>query len=246
MMPGSLYLGHLGPIPLYVHWTAIGLVVISWSWLGLDADPVILVAYVLILMVSIVLHELGHGMAARAIARNEAERTVTITLWGLGGLCMSKGNHQALPRLFVVLAGPAVSLALWLAGVSVLAWYGTGTFDTWTSIVIDRNGMYAASMSIGGLTGLLLFVATSMNFMMFVFNMLPIYPLDGGQTLFNGLKLMRLDYDLCRKATMAISVAFAVAYFLWDLDRSGSPNLLLILVLGWALMNAWSHLRHGA
>jgi membrane-associated protease RseP (regulator of RpoE activity) len=58
--------------------------------------------------VSILVHEYGHALVARAF-----DGSPSIVLWGLGGLCYSQGERQTpAQRLAVVLAGPGAGFLL--------------------------------------------------------------------------------------------------------------------------------------
>ena len=112
------------------------------------------------LLLSILLHELGHAFAARAFKIGVSH----IELTGLGGLAHFEKSlpQSVLIRTIVFLAGPAVNFALW---------WGFGALSD-TAIGANKTALYIA---LGALAGA--------NFWLAVFNLLPAYPLDGGRTL---------------------------------------------------------------
>lgn len=121
-------------------------------------DPVAIALWVVLGVVSIVLHELGHALTARAAGADP-----TIQLAGLGGVTRYQptgrsGNRGW--RLVIALAGPAVGLAI---GGAV--WLVAGG--------LQATGYLATALDI------LLFTSIGWS----VFNLLPILPLDGGQAL---------------------------------------------------------------
>jgi Zn-dependent protease len=110
------------------------------------------------LLLSILLHELGHAFVGRLFKAQVSH----IELTGLGGIAHFERSlpASAFARSMISLAGPAVNLVLWLA-LSELA-----------------NGAIGS-----GMVALPLAVLASANFFLMVFNLLPAYPLDGGHTL---------------------------------------------------------------
>jgi Zn-dependent protease len=119
---------------------------------------------------SILLHELGHAIAAR---RNGIGIT-SIELWIFGGLArMDREAETPGAELKVALAGPLVTL-----GIFVLLTAGgvaaTG-FDAFKDAArLDPNA---------GVSGLLAMVAwlATINLLLLVFNLLPAFPMDGGR-----------------------------------------------------------------
>jgi Zn-dependent protease len=112
------------------------------------------------LLLSILLHELGHAFAGRLLDAPVSH----IELTGLGGVAHFERSlpRSALARSAIFLAGPAVNLGLW-QGLGALA---------------------GEAGSIGNpMLALPLVVLSSANFFLMCFNLLPAYPLDGGQTL---------------------------------------------------------------
>ena len=120
-------------------------------------DLVAIVLWVVIGVASIVLHELGHALVARA-----AGAEPTITLAGLGGVTRYQPtgrSGQRSWRLAISLAGPAVGFA-----VGGVAW-------------LLRDAVPGGYPSVA--LQILLFTSIGWS----IFNLLPILPLDGGQAL---------------------------------------------------------------
>ncbi len=120
------------------------------------------VAEYLALFLIVLLHEFGHALACRQVG-GAANR---IMLWPLGGVAYVNPPRRAGATLWSIAAGPLVNVAL----VPVL--YGLGSLDRslgWTRAMPDAH--------------LLLRSIAFINLALLVFNLLPIYPLDGGQIL---------------------------------------------------------------
>lgn len=119
---------------------------------------------------SIVLHELGHAMAA---LRNGIGIS-SIQLWIFGGMArMNRESDSPATEFKVAIAGPLVTLAI----VVVLAAIGLGTAG-WEEF---RKAALVEADS--GASGLLAMVAwlTTINLLVLVFNLLPAFPMDGGR-----------------------------------------------------------------
>jgi Zn-dependent protease len=119
----------------------------------------------------VLLHEFGHCFAARWVGGSADD----ILMWPLGGLAFASPPHRPLATFITVAAGPAVNvlicvvcgLGMWAATGSVplnpFKFSPVGSFEGWFDIY-----RYA-------------FWIFQISWMLLVFNLLPIYPLDGGQ-----------------------------------------------------------------
>ncbi len=135
------------------------------------ADPVETVLWMVVMFVSIVVHELGHAFAIRKYGGD-----CWITLYGFGGLASSNWVDRT-PRqqILVSAAGPAAGFllaALVLAGVHLAGHNVRFVPD----VVPVRFDLFANQH----LT-LLVWYLLVINILWGFLNLLPIYPLDGGQ-----------------------------------------------------------------
>ncbi len=184
-----------------------------------ETPPTYGLAFALTLAVSIVLHELGHSLAAAAFGY----RTNDITLSLLGG-CASL---IALPRkawqeFLTALAGPLVSLAL--AGASWLL-------------------LYAPIESVWLLNVLL--YASVMNLTLALFNFLPALPMDGGRIFRSALQLF---VPRLRATFIAMVVGRVAAVLLVVLPLAGARHIGPIPIGGYFFMRlliAWMIWREG-
>ena len=84
------------------------------------------------------------------------------------------------------------------------------------------------------------------NFWRGIFNSLPIYPLDGGQFIFNGLRLARVRWQLTHQVCFYTSALFVAGVLAWQLtqleDQITTGFIWLTLLLGYALYNAYVYL----
>ncbi len=147
---------------MHVPWNAlIGIAVIALLWfpeftsarttLGQAAMAVV---FGVLLMLSVLLHELAHAL----IARSYGYRVDGITLWAMGGFTTYRTPRDHGPGREAVIAGAGPAATLAVAAVS-----------------------WAAANAAGpGVAQDLLVALTSANLLVGVFNLLPGSPLDGG------------------------------------------------------------------
>ena len=130
---------------------------------------VVAVAAALMFAVSIVLHELGHAI----VARRNGIQVEGIDLWLFGGVAkLSRDSKSPGEEFRVAAAGPAVTLLLvaLFFGISVIL-EGANAVDVAT---------LAEDITSSPVELLIGFIA-SINVVLFVFNLIPAFPLDGGR-----------------------------------------------------------------
>jgi Zn-dependent protease len=116
----------------------------------------------LALFVIVLLHEFGHALACRQVG-GVANR---IVLWPLGGVAYVNPPPRAAATLWSIAAGPLVNVAL------APIFFGL--------LVLGRQSGWAATQPD---LYLLLKNVLVIDIVLLIFNILPIYPLDGGQIL---------------------------------------------------------------
>jgi stage IV sporulation protein FB len=141
--------------------------------------------WVACVFVSILVHEYGHGLIAKAYHARPS-----IILWGMGGLCDTQSNRQTpSQRLAVVLSGPGAGFVLCLLVMAVAsALFGVspsehfGFAESVIGITPHIDGLREASLKFPNETifEIYLFLVW-VNLMWGLFNLLPIWPLDGGR-----------------------------------------------------------------
>lgn len=127
------------------------------------------VAAVFLFFVSLVLHELGHAL----VARREGIAINGIDLWFFGGVAKMSSDTQSPGAEFrVAAAGPLVTLVIvgLCAGLLVVI-QSNDALD-----VIRLSGDAEASPTLA-----LLVALGGINAMLFAFNLIPAFPLDGGR-----------------------------------------------------------------
>ncbi|MBK9273984.1 MAG: site-2 protease family protein [Flavobacteriales bacterium] len=216
---GSLRVLRFKGIGVHVHWTfllLLGYVAVSTAASGGDLRGVFLqLAYVGLVFVCVVLHEYGHALTAL----HYGVRTRDITLLPIGGVAsLERMPEEPMQEFWITLAGPLVNLVIVvLAGALQWSLFG---------------GLHLADPREGGalLPGLLSFLLTA-NLGLFLFNLLPAFPMDGGRIL-RALLGLRLPRVQATRIAAAIGRALAAILGIGGLFF-GEPMLALIGVFIW-------------
>ena len=215
-MSWSLRLGRIAGIPIFVHWTFLALL----AWLvyghwkaGHDAATTLAgVGFVLAIFGCVVLHELGHALAARRYGVPTAD----ITLLPIGGVArLQRIPEHPLEELVVAIAGPLVNVVI----VGVLFALGV----RWPGTLVGDQGHPVAAV---GFFPSLLYV----NTFLVLFNLLPAFPMDGGRVL-RALLAMKLDYARATRIAASVGQLMAIGFVFFGL--TGTPMLLLIALFVW-------------
>jgi len=148
-----------------------------------------------LLLLSVVLHELGHSLAAQRYGiavRN-------ITLYPFGGVAfLEKGSRDPKHELWIALAGPAVNamIALIIGGVAAAVGMVPGPPALEPTVASAVQWVVAA------------------NLMLCFFNLIPALPLDGGRVL-RALLELKLGRERATLIASAVAKVVAVAMGVW-------------------------------
>lgn len=129
---------------------------------------------VTILFVVILLHEFGHCFAARWTGGSADE----ILMTPLGGLAFAMARRKPWPTFVTVAGGPAVNVIICLlCGAGLFLIHGWFPLGPWSfgEIHDSTPGWLQVSSY--------LFWLYTISYALLLFNMLPVFPLDGGQML---------------------------------------------------------------
>lgn len=209
-MLGSFHITTVRGVPIRLHFTALFLVI----WIA-GQVPDLLTALVIstLLLASVALHELGHTV----VAQRYGVTVQDILLTPIGGMARLRGLPEN-PRheIRIALAGPYVSLLLAVSGFLL------ALLTLRLGLRLDLTAWMAG-----------------INLMLFLFNLIPSFPMDGGRVLRGCLTRSKGALEATRLAAKigkSISVAFIVFGFL-----SGRFSLALIGVF--IMMSAGSEYR---
>lgn len=216
--PG-LAIGRVFGVPVHLNASMLLLAVLVTGLYGsfvqrqLDLSPLAAYAvgggFVVCLLGSVLLHELGHALTARRCGIGV--RGITLELLG-GYTEMDRDAPSPRVDLLVSLAGPAVSFALGVAAAGAAV------------ALPDRT-----------LLGQLAFQLAVSNLVVAVFNSLPGLPLDGGRALRAGVWALSRDRHLGTEVAgwvgRVVAVATAVAVLLLTLLGLLNPVGLVFTML---------------
>ncbi|HEX6960599.1 MAG TPA: site-2 protease family protein, partial [Lacipirellula sp.] len=149
-----------------------------------DTPPAALVAWIVVVFVSILVHELGHALLQRKFGGRP-----WITLHGIGGLASCDDcDRRPSSQILISLAGPAAGF--FLAAIVFAAIKLSGHHAGWTSSEVVPAGVDGvilfgvavyfepfASFAANEFVRNMLWV----NIAWGLINLLPVYPLDGGR-----------------------------------------------------------------
>jgi Zn-dependent protease len=176
---------------------------------------------------SILLHELGHALAAR----REGIEVTGIDLFLFGGVMkMSRDTDSPGAEFRVAVAGPLVTLALMIVGALL------------TIAVAGPDRLFDAGTLSGDRTEdipvVLLSVLVGFNTILLLFNLVPAFPLDGGRIARAAIWRITGDRGKATRSAARLGQGFAVLLIGYGLYRATSGDTfggVWYLMLGWLL-----------
>ncbi|MCC7146353.1 MAG: site-2 protease family protein [Phycisphaeraceae bacterium] len=221
MLPGSngsLRLGCVSGVTVYVHWTWFLLAAMAVELRPAEVTAAVTLVTLMSVFGIVLLHEFGHALACRSVG-GRADR---IVLWPLGGVAFVQPPARPGALLWSIIAGPLVNLIL-IPVLTVLLWLSSG----------NGAGAWHKTRDV-------LELLWSINLALLVFNMLPVYPLDGGQTLQAILWFMIGRVRSLRVSAvigLIVGVAAAGLMLFWK------QEFWLALIAVFVVMRSWQGLR---
>jgi Zn-dependent protease len=216
---GSFRLFRVKGIDVHVHWSWFLVAVYSVSGRVPNyTSPIWAVLEYLTLFLAVLLHEFGHVLACRQVGGISNQ----IVLWPLGGVAYVAPPQRAGATLWSIAAGPLVNVVLLPIFVGLF-------------YACRAAGMLESNPDLARF----LWAAIVMDVSLLVFNLLPVYPLDGGQIL-RSLLWYRLGRARSLKAAALIGLvggAGLVALAVWW------QSLWTGLMAGFLLFQCWGSYR---
>jgi Zn-dependent protease len=219
-MSGSIRLFRILGITVFLHWSwfLIALYEIQ-SRAGQYSSIAWNVLEYLSLFLIVLLHEFGHSLACRQVG-GQADQ---IVLWPLGGIAFVSPPQRPGATLWSIAAGPLVNVAL-APALGIIVLMGRGA--SWAESNPNVYNFFIYVLII--------------NVFILAFNILPIYPLDGGQIL---RSLLWFKFGRIKSLKIAAIIGFfgvggLILFALWR--QSVWIGILAVFVL----LNCWSALTH--
>jgi Zn-dependent protease len=177
------------------------------------------VAEYLSLFLIVLIHEFGHQLACRSVGGV----THDIVLWPLGGVAFVSPPQRPGAQLWSIAAGPLVNVVL----VPILSLFVSVSYHLdWGDLHPDLNDF--------------LHNVWYINIGLLIFNMMPVYPLDGGQIL---RSLLWYPFGRANSLMAASIIGFigvAALALLAVFERSVWLGIMAFFIL----MNCWNGLKH--
>lgn len=217
---GSFKILRIAGIDVFLHWSWFFVAVFEINARsGRYSSVAWNVLEYLALFLIVTAHELGHALACRQVG-GQADR---IVLWPLGGVAYVAPPPRPGATLLSLAAGPLVNVAL--LPVFFMFWR-TARLSGWGLSSPDVYHFVRALLVI--------------DLSLLIFNMLPIYPLDGGQIL---RSLLWFVIGRARSLTVTtilgfIGIAGFMALAVWI------HSTWIAVVSVFMLLNCWGGLKH--
>ncbi len=158
---GSIRLFKIAGIEVFLHWSWFLVAIYEVQvWRSMFSSPLWALLLYIGLFVLVTMHEFGHALACRQVGG----RANKIVLWPLGGIAFVSPPPRAGAMLWSIAAGPMVNLLL----VPILT-------------LAQHAAVRAGWVNTNADAYLVLLWLWKINLGLLLFNLLPIYPLDGGQ-----------------------------------------------------------------
>ena len=217
---GALKIFSLAGIGVYVHWSWFIVAIYSVQYRTHSYSSVIWnVLEYLALFLMVLLHEFGHQLSCRQVGG----KTHDIVLWPLGGVAYVSPPQRPGAQLWSIAAGPLVNVLL------------VPVFSVLVSVA-SHLGWYDSHPDVYNLFHNIWWI----NVGLLVFNLMPIYPLDGGQIL---RSLLWYPFGRANSLIVAsiigfIGVGALVLLAVW------AQSVWLGIIAVFILMNCWRGLTH--
>jgi len=216
---GAFKIFSLAGIGVFVHWSWFLVAIYSIQFRTHEYSSIIWNVLEYLSLFGIVLtHEFGHQLACRSVGG----QTHDIVLWPLGGVAYVNPPQRPGAQLWSIAAGPLVNVAL-VPVLSVLVFVAArlGWNDTLPDAFHFINNVWI------------------INLVLLVFNLMPVYPLDGGQIL---RSLLWFPFGRAN-SLLAASVIGFIGVAALILLAIFAQSIWLGIMAAFILMNCWGGLK---
>ena len=227
-MPGSLHVGTIAGIKIYINYSWLIILVlltvslaISWfpfSTPGLATGVYYVLGFIaaILLFVSVLVHELAHSLVARA--RGLPVKNISLFIFG-GVSNIEREPRNPGTEFQMAIVGPIASLV-----IGVIAWV--------IGLAIDG--------SVRPLSAILVYLGVA-NILLGLFNLIPGFPLDGGRVLRSIIWKVTGSLRTATRWAARVGMVVAFLFILWGIWQVFNGNLLggiWIGFIGWFLLTA--------
>lgn len=197
-MKGSIKIGKIAGIGIFIHWSftlLIAFIIFSNYRAGQNFEQIVWsIIFVLSIFLTVLLHELGHALAAKRYHI----KTKDITLLPIGGLARLESlPEKPKEELVVAIAGPAVNMAIAIITALFITIPGAEDLTMQLSSGINSGNFF-----------LNFFVV---NLWLALFNLIPAFPMDGGRML-RAILSMKFERHIATNIAARIGQIFAIVF----------------------------------
>ena len=232
----SLTLGRLGGIRIRVHVLFPILIIVRLLYGYSEGVLPLRLIECGVLFLLVLLHEFGHCYGCRFVGGDADD----ILMWPLGGLAYVRPPHRPYETMITILAGPAVNVVVCLLLVPLLALEG---LFSW-SLLNPIAGLVVHATYFP----MLLDATFRISYLLLLFNLLPIFPFDGGRILQAIVWSATGSYHRASSIAVVVGMVGAgllAAVSLILVGNQGSHLLLLTGIAIFAFAECWRmHRRH--
>ncbi|MEL7496964.1 MAG: site-2 protease family protein [Planctomycetota bacterium] len=192
-----LRLGRILKIDIFMHWTFVLVpIVLFYNWrfqMGLDWLTILAMSgLVAVAFICVLMHEYGHALAARHLGI----RTRDIIITPIGGLArLERMPRNPFHELYVTIAGPMVNLVLALLVFLLIASLGVNWMPPEEAPIKEQW----------------LPIVMWLNLALFVFNLVPAFPMDGGRILRSMLAFV-FPYETATRIAVLVGRLMALVF----------------------------------
>ncbi len=211
---GAFRLFRFAEVDLFLHWSWFVVAFIEINQRSADYSSVVwnILEY-LTLFGIVLMHEFGHALACRSVGGQANQ----IILWPLGGVAFVAPPPRPGATLWSIAAGPLVNVALFPIFSAALYFTKKLSLNLPPDFVNYLKSIWM------------------INVVLLIFNLLPIYPLDGGQIF---RSLLWYPFGRARSLFIATIVGMIGVVFLIGLAVMQSSVWMGIVSI-FILMNCW-------
>lgn len=183
----------------------------------LETQLVIVVSLFLIVL----LHEFGHCFACRLVGGNADD----ILIWPLGGLAFVQPPHRPFESMVTTLGGPLVNVLIAVLIAPILYLFGAFPLDMLNPFSFELADVGSRAIQY-------LAIAWKLNYIVLLFNMLPIFPMDFGRLL-QELIWMRSNYHHSMIIATQLGIIGGILLAAVSLY---AHHFLMLFVAGWGFV----------
>jgi len=207
--PWSFQIARVAGIPIRLHFTFLLFLVYIGSQ-GHGAERPLRVVILLAAFLCVALHELGHSLVALRYGIPVAD----ITLYPIGGLARIEKRPTPKQEFWIAIAGPLVNFV-----IALLLW---GILGFRTSFPVPDPAAHGTAAVQNVLVSVL-----GINVMLFLFNLIPAFPMDGGRIL-RSLLAAYMPVERATAVAAGIGQMLAIVLGFFAMFAGGSVFLLFI------------------